>query len=142
MIDGGARAANVRALLSAGLVIPAHPLALTANRKLDERRQRALTPVGETVALGEVHVEDALGQRRQRRRGEADEAGGHLGVEEVLGYASARPVEHLEVLAGGVGDHRRGVGEARPGVGIGGTGFHVVACNAMAREASGKRYGR
>ncbi|MGH9854597.1 MAG: dihydrodipicolinate synthase family protein, partial [Blastocatellia bacterium] len=26
-----------------GVVIPAHPLALTAERKLDERRQRALT---------------------------------------------------------------------------------------------------
>ena len=29
--------------LRSGLVIPAHPLALTAERKLDERRQRALT---------------------------------------------------------------------------------------------------
>ncbi len=32
-----------RALLREGVVIPAHPLALTAERKLDERRQRALT---------------------------------------------------------------------------------------------------
>src|SRR5579885_3872627 len=32
-----------RALLQQGLVIPAHPLALTKDRKLDERRQRALT---------------------------------------------------------------------------------------------------
>jgi dihydrodipicolinate synthase/N-acetylneuraminate lyase len=32
-----------RARLRHGLVIPAHPLALTAERKLDERRQRALT---------------------------------------------------------------------------------------------------
>ena len=32
-----------RAGLRQGLVIPAHPLALTQNRKLDERRQRALT---------------------------------------------------------------------------------------------------
>jgi len=30
-------------LLRAGVVIPAHPLALTAERRLDERRQRALT---------------------------------------------------------------------------------------------------
>jgi dihydrodipicolinate synthase/N-acetylneuraminate lyase len=43
MIDGAGRAASVRARLSSGLVIPAHPLALTAGRKLDERRQRALT---------------------------------------------------------------------------------------------------
>src|SRR4051812_3153136 len=34
---------NVREQLRRGLVIPAHPLALTSQRKLDERRQRALT---------------------------------------------------------------------------------------------------
>jgi dihydrodipicolinate synthase/N-acetylneuraminate lyase len=34
---------DLRALLASGLVIPAHPLALTAQRKLDERRQAALT---------------------------------------------------------------------------------------------------
>lgn len=32
-----------RDILRQGVVIPAHPLALTADRKLDERRQRALT---------------------------------------------------------------------------------------------------
>ena len=35
--------ATVRAVLTKGTVIPAHPLALNANRQLDERRQRALT---------------------------------------------------------------------------------------------------
>lgn len=34
---------SARALFRDGVVIPAHPLALTANRRLDERRQRALT---------------------------------------------------------------------------------------------------
>ena len=34
---------DARARLAGGLVIPAHPLALTAERRLDERRQRALT---------------------------------------------------------------------------------------------------
>jgi hypothetical protein len=33
----------VQAKLRDGVVIPAHPLALTQERKLDERRQRALT---------------------------------------------------------------------------------------------------
>jgi hypothetical protein len=33
----------VRAALQRGMVIPAHPLALTAERRLDERRQRALS---------------------------------------------------------------------------------------------------
>lgn len=35
--------AQTRALLQRGLAIPAHPLALDAQRRLDERRQRALT---------------------------------------------------------------------------------------------------
>lgn len=35
--------AKFRELMQQGLVIPAHPLALTQNLKLDERRQRALT---------------------------------------------------------------------------------------------------
>ena len=34
---------RVRQVLARGTVIPAHPLALTAQRRLDERRQRALT---------------------------------------------------------------------------------------------------
>jgi hypothetical protein len=34
---------TARARLRSGVVIPAHPLALTAERRLDERRQRALT---------------------------------------------------------------------------------------------------
>ncbi len=34
---------NLRQKLRSGLVIPAHPLALTSQRKLDEKRQRALT---------------------------------------------------------------------------------------------------
>src|SRR6185503_8822996 len=34
---------TIRKALLAGCVIPAHPLALNADRKLDERRQTALT---------------------------------------------------------------------------------------------------
>jgi len=34
---------DIRSKLREGLVIPAHPLALTSDRKLDERRQRALS---------------------------------------------------------------------------------------------------
>src|SRR5215210_6613578 len=34
---------HVRKTLRRGVVIPAHPLALNAGRKLDERRQRALS---------------------------------------------------------------------------------------------------
>jgi dihydrodipicolinate synthase/N-acetylneuraminate lyase len=41
MVDSSNTSARIR--LTRGEVIPAHPLALTAARKLDERRQRALT---------------------------------------------------------------------------------------------------
>ena len=39
----GSESLSVRQRLAAGAVIPAHPLALDASRRLDERRQRALT---------------------------------------------------------------------------------------------------
>ena len=42
--------------LKAGVVIPAHPLALTAERKLDERRQRALTRYYLAAGAGGVAV--------------------------------------------------------------------------------------
>jgi len=42
--------------LRAGVVIPAHPLALTAGRKLDERRQRALTRYYRAAGAGGVAV--------------------------------------------------------------------------------------
>src|SRR5947209_604158 len=45
-----------RKRLRDGLVIPAHPLALTANRKLDERRQRALTRYYTHAGAGGIAV--------------------------------------------------------------------------------------
>ena len=42
--------------LQEGLVIPAHPLALTAARRLDERRQRALTRYYHAAGAGGVAV--------------------------------------------------------------------------------------
>jgi dihydrodipicolinate synthase/N-acetylneuraminate lyase len=44
------------ARLRSGVVIPAHPLALTAARKLDERRQRALTRYYLAAGVGGVAV--------------------------------------------------------------------------------------
>src|SRR5215472_14033141 len=43
MTSGPTIDAQARVALLKGIVIPAHPLALDHNRKLDERRQRALT---------------------------------------------------------------------------------------------------
>src|SRR3982751_2605744 len=42
--------------LQGGLVIPAHPLALTPERKLDERRQRALTRYYHAAGAGGIAV--------------------------------------------------------------------------------------
>src|SRR5437870_9324501 len=45
-----------RERLREGVVIPAHPLALTADRKLDERRQRGLTRYYLAAGAGGVAV--------------------------------------------------------------------------------------
>jgi dihydrodipicolinate synthase/N-acetylneuraminate lyase len=47
---------DLRARLKQGLVIPAHPLALNADRKLDERRQRALTRYYIAAGAGGIAV--------------------------------------------------------------------------------------
>ena len=47
---------HVREKLRTGLVIPAHPLALNAARKLDERRQRALTRYYLAAGAGGIAV--------------------------------------------------------------------------------------
>ncbi len=47
---------NIRERLKKGLVIPAHPLALTSARKLDERRQRALTRYYLAAGAGGVAI--------------------------------------------------------------------------------------
>src|SRR5947208_3396325 len=47
---------DIRRHLLEGHVIPAHPLALTAERKLDERRQRALTRYYVASGVGGIAV--------------------------------------------------------------------------------------
>ena len=47
---------RLREKLRSGLVIPAHPLALSGNRKLDERRQRALTRYYLAAGAGGIAV--------------------------------------------------------------------------------------
>src|SRR5690349_3248708 len=47
---------HLRTLLRRGLAIPAHPLALTADRRFDHRRQRALTRYYCAAGAGGVAV--------------------------------------------------------------------------------------
>jgi len=53
---GSDRAMALRTALGAGVAIPAHPLALTANRTLDERHQRALTRYYVDAGAGGIAV--------------------------------------------------------------------------------------
>jgi hypothetical protein len=57
---------NVRAHLQTGQVIPAHPLALTPTRDMDERPQRALTRY--YVAAGAGGIARCSNSRRKRPR--------------------------------------------------------------------------
>ncbi len=66
--------------------------------------ERPLHPVGEAVALGQAQAEQPLGEGRERGRGEAEEAGRHLGVEQGRRHDPAGPFEDLEVLVGGMHD--------------------------------------
>ncbi len=54
--SGKTEVARVRHALSNGAVIPAHPLALDASRKLDERRQRALSRYYIAAGAGGIAV--------------------------------------------------------------------------------------
>jgi len=56
MADYPSPPAWVQERLRAGLVIPAHPLALTDERRLDERRQRALTRYYHAAGAGGIAV--------------------------------------------------------------------------------------
>src|SRR5215831_15159493 len=47
---------SLRDKLRSGLVIPAHPLALSSSRRLDERRQRALTRYYLAAGAGGIAV--------------------------------------------------------------------------------------
>jgi dihydrodipicolinate synthase/N-acetylneuraminate lyase len=107
---------NLRAHLLAGQVIPAHPLALTATRALDERRQRALTRYYVAAGAGGIAVGVHTTQFAIRQHGlyrpvlelaaeTADAAAGEL-----------RPVARI---AGLVGDTAQAVSEAEIAAALG-----------------------
>lgn len=97
---------TVRERLRQGLVIPAHPLALDANRKLNERRQRALTRYYVAAGAGGVAVAVHTTQFAIRECGllqpvlqmAASEAGGVLKVAGACG-PTAQAVREAELAA-------------------------------------------
>ena len=70
------------------------------------RRERPLEPVAHPGALLQADAEEVAHELGQRRRPEAEEAGGDLGVEHPGGDGSRGPEQHLEVLLAGVGHHQ------------------------------------
>ncbi|MFP5229464.1 MAG: dihydrodipicolinate synthase family protein [Acidobacteriota bacterium] len=101
-----------RALLQRGLVIPAHPLALTEDLKLDERRQRALTRYYCDAGSGGVAVGVHTTQFSIRDR----EVGLfepvlHLAFEELTGFEK-RSGKILAKIGGICGDTKQACEEA------------------------------
>lgn len=123
---------ELRAHLLAGQVIPAHPLALTAERKLDERRQRALTRYYCAAGAGGLAVGVHTTQFAIRERGL---------LAPVLELASDTADAALEAcprplvkIAGLCGDTRQAVSEAEIALGY---GYHAGLLSLAAWKNAG-----
>lgn len=99
---------QVRRLFRRGGVIPAHPLALTARRRLDERRQRALTRYYLDAGAGGVAIGVHTTQFAIRRHGLLDPVLA-LGAETAREWPTRRPPV---LIAGVIGPTSQAVAEA------------------------------
>lgn len=115
---------DLRSRLLHGIVIPAHPLALDANRKLDERRQRALTRYYLASGAGGVAVGVHTTQFAIRSVGL---------FEPVLALAAEEA--HALVRVGGIcGTTKQAVGEAET---LRRLGYHAGLLNLGALREAG-----
>ncbi len=115
-----------RARLRAGTVIPAHPLALTPERKLDERRQRALTRYYLDAGAGGVAVGVHTTQFAIRGHG-LYEPVLSLAAEEARGRNAIR-------IAGVCGARRQALAEAQCAARL---GFHAALLSLAALPEAG-----
>jgi dihydrodipicolinate synthase/N-acetylneuraminate lyase len=103
---------DIRGRLRSGIVIPAHPLALTAGRRLDERRQRALTRYYLDAGAGGIAVAVHTTQFAIRE----PKHGLHEAVlalaAETAGASAARRPRPSVMVAGIVGRTAQAVAEA------------------------------
>lgn len=100
---------NLRERLSEGLVIPAHPLALDRRRRLDERRQRALTRYYLAAGAGGL----AVGVHTTQFEIHDDEVGLLRPVLELAAEEARRSARHPVMIAGVVGATAQALSEAR-----------------------------
>lgn len=125
---------DLRQHISAGQMIPAHPLALTSARRLDERRQRALTRYYVASGAGGIAVGVHSTQFEIREPG-------HALLRPVLELASRAADEALALsprpfakIAGACGDTRPALAEAALAREL---GYHAVLLSLGAlRDAS------
>lgn len=111
----------VLALLRGGTVLPAHPLALTADRQLDRTRQRALTRYYMDAGAGGVAVGVHTTQFAIR------EAGLYAPVLELAAETVADWADAARLLVAGVtGPTAQALDEARTARGL---GYHAVLLN-------------
>ncbi len=115
---------QVRARLAAGAVIPAHPLALTADRRLDARRQRALSRYYLDSGAGGVAVGVHTTQFAIREHGLLEPTLA-LAAETAADW-TADPVV---LIAGAVGPTAQAVAEARLARSL---GYHAVLLSLAA----------
>ena len=113
------RASTVGEWVRAGQVIPAHPLALTAKRRLDDRRQRALTRYYLDAGAGGIAVGVHTTQFAIRR----PEHGLYRPVLELAAdTVRAWPVPDgrpIALVAGVIGDTKQAVAEAEVAASLG-----------------------
>jgi len=125
--------AAVRALLRAGTVIPAHLLALDASRRLDRRRQRALSRYYLDAGAGGLAVGVHATQFAIREAGLYREVL-ELAAEETRTWDSGgvrRPVVLVAGLSGGTAQARNEAAIAR------GLGYHVGMLSLVAMKSAG-----
>jgi dihydrodipicolinate synthase/N-acetylneuraminate lyase len=107
--------AALRGRLAQGLAIPAHPLALTASRRLDERRQRALTRYYLAANAGGLAVGVHTTQFAIHDAG----VGLYRPVLELAAETSREARERPVLVAGISGLTRQAVAEAKTAVELG-----------------------
>jgi dihydrodipicolinate synthase/N-acetylneuraminate lyase len=118
---------NLRQHLLDGQVIPAHPLALTARRTLDERRQRALTRYyvdsgAGGVAVG-VHTTQFAIRDFDLYRPVLELAAETARASLATGTDGDRPTRPFALVAGAVGDTSEAVHDAGIAASL---GYHAV----------------
>jgi dihydrodipicolinate synthase/N-acetylneuraminate lyase len=125
--------AALHAHLIAGQVIPAHPLALTPNRTLDERHQRALTRYYVDAGAGGI----AVGVHTTQFAIRHPRHGLYRPVLELAADTArswqGKSVQSFALVAGVIGETRQAVGEAELAASL---GYHVALLGLGALPAA------